>query len=158
MIRLKNMALKAGKLVPKKRHKFNARKTKMDGYTFDSAAEADRYAVLRQMEQAKQILDLKVHPLFPLEVRGVHIASYEADFSYLIHAEPTNQHGAVRRVVEDVKALRLPDFVIKWKLAQALYPGMEFRLFDVLDGKSKRWTQSDLEALENRRIAAGTIG
>lgn len=151
MIRITGHVLKDGRLVKKKRAKYGAKRMTLDGYKFDSRAEGNRYAQLRQQEQMGAITDLKIHPLYPLEVHGVHIASYEADFSYRV----AGTNSAKSLVIEDVKAVRTPEFKIKWKLAQVLYPGAEFRMFDVLDGKHGRWTQEDVDALATRVAAAG---
>lgn len=170
MIRIRGLVLKGGKLFPKRRHKFNARKVKLDGYTFDSLQERDRYATLRQMEQAKQIVELRVHPLFPLTANGKTIGNYEADFSYRMEVpvgpgeigEPRGRNSggnivycAVRLIVEDVKAIQTDLFRWKRKHFEAEYPHCEFRLFDVKDGKMKRWTEADLEDFKSRVQGAG---
>ncbi|CAG0947548.1 hypothetical protein ANRL1_04256 [Anaerolineae bacterium] len=67
----------------------------MDGYTFDSLSEARRYGELKIEELAGNISALKVHPRFCLDVNGVHVCDYEADFTYC-------RNG--RFVVEDVKS------------------------------------------------------
>ena len=73
---------------------FNVR-TSVDGYTFDSLSEAQRYGELKFEELAGHIADLQVHQRFCLDVNGVHICDYEADFTY-------RRNG--RFVVEDVKS------------------------------------------------------
>ena len=152
MIRILGHVLKGGKLVKVARSKYHAKRATLDGYKFDSQQEAARYAVLRQQEQAGLISDLKVHPLYPLTVQGVTIGSYEADFSYRANTAP---RGVL--IVEDVKAIQNPLFRWKRKHFEAEYKGCEFRLFDVKDGKMKRWTQEDLDALASRVQAAGEI-
>ena len=151
MIRIAGYGLKDGKLIKAKPPKYRAKRCTLDGYKFDSQVERDRYAVLRQQEQAGIISDLKVHPLYDLRVNGILICNYEADFSYRANNAPSLK----RLVIEDVKAVRTPDFKIKWKLMHALYPGSDLRLFDVLNGKAGRWTAEDIEALERRVQAAG---
>lgn len=77
---------------PSKMH--NVR-TSVDGHTFDSLSEARRYGELKIEELAGSISDLDVHQRFALDVNGVHICDYEADFTY-------RRNG--RFVVEDVKS------------------------------------------------------
>ena len=47
--------------------KYNAKRVKRDGYTFDSKAEAKRYWELKQLEKAQEIAFLEVHPKFILQ-------------------------------------------------------------------------------------------
>lgn len=69
-----------------------------DGHRFASKAEERRWRELKLLEKAGEIMDLEVHPRFPLMVNGVLIGSYTADSSYNIRATG-------EAVVEDVKAL-----------------------------------------------------
>ena len=95
------------------RSKYNARKVRLDGYTFDSMMEADHYCELKLLEKAKMIRDLKVHPAYILqepftyEGKWEKAITYEADFSYM--------EGG-RQVVEDVKGMRTDVYKIKRKL------------------------------------------
>ena len=79
----------------KGKNKFNAKKTAADGFVFDSQAEAKRFFELKLLLRAFEIRDLVVHPKYALEVNGVKIGEYEADFSYTC---PQRGH-----VIEDVK-------------------------------------------------------
>lgn len=89
-------------------NKYNARKVRLDGYTFDSAAEGRRYIELKALCNAhdpkERIWDLKIHPRYVLQVGpdAVEIGHYTADFEYCRNPGPT---GATwRRVIEDVKS------------------------------------------------------
>jgi hypothetical protein len=96
-----------------RRHKYGAQKTVVDGITFASKAEAARYGELRMLERGKAIRDLTLQPRFPLVVNGRKVGTYVADFAY---------HGADDvRVVEDVKGVRTPVYLLKRKLFEALY-------------------------------------
>lgn len=81
-------------------NKYHARKTKIDGITFDSLAEARRYSELLLLQQAGEISNLEVHPRYEImpafEFCGekVHKTEYEADFTY------TERR---RLIIEDVK-------------------------------------------------------
>jgi hypothetical protein len=94
-------------LPKKRRHKYGAKKTVVDGFTFDSKAEAQQYGTLIQHRPRTRITNLKVHPEFPLHVKGYEIGVYEADFSFI------DDSGHTR--VQDVKGLILP--LAKWKIA-----------------------------------------
>lgn len=95
-------------------HKYGAVKTVLDGITFDSKAEASRYAELRFMEKAGAITALKLQPVFPIVIGGKKVCSYRADFSY---------RAAGAEVIEDVKGMETPVFRLKKKLVEASYPG-----------------------------------
>lgn len=101
--------------VEKTRSKYGAVKTELDGITFDSKAEAKRYAELRILARAGLISDLKLQPKFPLEVNGLVVATYIADFSY--------RDGTQGVVVEDVKSAptRTDVYLLKKKLMKALH-------------------------------------
>lgn len=98
-----------------RRNKYNARRTQVDGITFDSAAEARRYGELKRCEMAGEISNLRCQVKFPIHVNSRHIADYIADFVY------HDEQG--RFVVEDVKsvATRTPVYRLKRKLIEAIY-------------------------------------
>ena len=66
-----------------KANKFNAKKTAVDGHTFDSKAEASRYIELKMLKKAKKIDRLELQPTFSLHVDGELIGKYRADFLYI---------------------------------------------------------------------------
>lgn len=94
--------------------KYHNRKVDVDGYTFDSRAEARRYGSLALLVQGGHIHTLRVHPKFDLVVNGALVARYEADFHYFDTA--VNDW-----VTEDVKGVRTAVFVLKKKLYETLY-------------------------------------
>jgi hypothetical protein len=95
-------------------NKYKAEKHRIDGYTFDSKKEAQRYADLRLLVEAGEIRDLRIHPRFPLEINPNCIVTYVADFSYL-------PKDGSRTVVEDVKGVKTPVYRLKKKLMKAIY-------------------------------------
>ncbi len=108
-----------------RRHKYNARKITLYGYTFDSQDEGNRYLQLRSMQEAGEISDLELQPRFVLvdggvdwRGRKVNPIRYVADFQY-------TENG--RTVVEDVKGYETPVFRIKEKLFLLRYPNIVFR-------------------------------
>lgn len=107
--------------------KFNAVRVIVDGYTFDSKAEAKRYGSLKLLQEVGEIRDLKVHPRFCLQptfyyqderISGIY---YEGDFSYI------KDDGAT--VVEDVKGFKTDVYRLKRKMFLHTYP--EYELIEV---------------------------
>lgn len=90
-----------------------------NGRTFASQKEAKRYDGLLLLELSGQISDLVLQPRFPIVVNEVHICTYIADFRY-------QESG--KEVIEDSKGFKTPEFILKWKLVQVLYPELTFRL------------------------------
>jgi hypothetical protein len=107
--------------------KYGAKPTEVDGYKFDSQAEARRYCQLKTLQQAGQIQGLVVHPRFLL-YDGITRAGkrerifYEGDFEYF---------EQFARVVEDVKGVQTDVFKIKSKMFRCEYHDIEFRLVQV---------------------------
>lgn len=101
-----------------------ARRT-MDGFTFDSMAEMNRYAELRMLERAGVIRDLELQPEFVLQDRfsrrGIRYAKivYRADFRYM------DQDG--QEIIEDVKGHETDVYRLKRKLLLYRYPDINFR-------------------------------
>lgn len=103
--------------------KYRARKTTVDGITFDSKREADRYVVLKGMEEDGLIEDLRrqvryeLVPAFDVDGRHYRPVYYVADFVYV-------EDG--REVVEDVKGMRTDVYRLKSKLFARRY-GMSIK-------------------------------
>lgn len=120
-------------MTPRGSHKYGAKRVKIDGYTFDSQAEARRYQELKLLAQAREIAGLTVHPRFVLqqafidrEGKKQRAITYEADFSYYEVTEGTTT--AQPLVVEDVKGARTAVFRLKAKMFQFKYPNVDFRV------------------------------
>lgn len=100
------------------RSKYHARKTVIDGITFDSRREADRYLVLKSMEEDGTIEDLRrqvryeLVPAFDVDGKHYRPVSYVADFVYV-------EDG--KEVVEDVKGMRTDTYRLKSKLFARRY-------------------------------------
>lgn len=98
-------------------NKYGNVKTVVDGYTFDSKAEADRYSELKQLMLGGLVANLELQPKFDLTVQGVKIGTYSADFRY-----QDLEKGV--QVVEDVKSestAKNPLFRWKKKHVKAQY-------------------------------------
>jgi hypothetical protein len=115
----KNPVLRERDFLPKA-SKYGNKRVEVDGITFDSQAEAKRYAELKLLEKAGQISDLKLQPRFPFYYQtgwtSELMFTYVADFSYVDNVPP---HPIT--VVEDVKGFRTPLYRLKKKLIEAQY-------------------------------------
>jgi hypothetical protein len=112
----------------KRRHKFNAVPTVVDGVRFASKAEAKRYAELKLLERAGQIDRLVLQAEFPLYAKDTKLGKYIADFYYFDRR--TSQH-----VIEDVKGFKTPLYRWKKKHVEAEYG---FPVIEIGRTKSKR--------------------
>jgi hypothetical protein len=92
--------------------KYRNEPTTVDGIRFDSRKEAARWCELRLLERAGAITDLERQVRFALEVGGVAVAVYVADFRYV--------EGGVR-VVEDAKGMRTREYRLKKRLMLACH-------------------------------------
>lgn len=94
--------------------KYNAKKTIVDGITFDSKKEAARYSQLKLLEKTGVIYNLELQPHFLLQDKfrykgkTFRKVEYVADFRY------TDKTGAT--VVEDVKGFKTDVYSLKKKL------------------------------------------
>lgn len=100
------------------RSKYHAKKTCVDGITFDSRREADRYLVLKSMEEDGAIEDLRrqvryeLVPAFDVDGKHYRPVYYVADFVYV-------EDG--KEIVEDVKGMRTDVYRLKSKLFAQRY-------------------------------------
>lgn len=101
-----------------RRNKYGAIKTVIDGITFASKKEAERYKILSLLESQGRIDNLRLQPRIPLMVNGVKIGHYVADFQYDLSG---------KQVIEDVKskATRTPVYKIKKKILETYEPPIE---------------------------------
>lgn len=110
-------AMALQKRAMKKLNKYGAKRTVVDGISFHSKGEAQRWVHLRQQEKLKLIHDLKRQVSFALMVNGHHITTYIADFTY-------SRMVMSESVVEDFKSVatkRLPEYRLKKKLMKAIH-------------------------------------
>ena len=101
--------------------KYHNQKTEIDGITFDSKLEANRYSELKILERAGTISGLQLQPEFELippftkngkKYRGMN---YVADFTYYDNQEK-------RVVVEDTKGFETDVYKLKKKMFEYMYP------------------------------------
>ena len=79
------------------RTRFPAKRTAVDGITFDSKREAKRYGELKLAERAGEILKLRLQPQFYAYINDQPYCRFTADFGYHVAAT-----GA--EIIEDVKS------------------------------------------------------
>ncbi len=104
-----------------KRTKYGNTKCEWKGEKFDSKRELERHLVLLDMQKRGEISNLERQPRIPLLVNAVLICVYIGDWRY-------HPRGPWKWVVEDAKGFQTPEFKLKWKLAKALYPEIDWRL------------------------------
>ncbi len=93
--------------------KYRAKRTEIDGHKFASKMEGRRYLILKDMQKRGEISNLTLQPRFRLEVNGVKICDYIADFRYL------DESG--NEVIEDVKGAITPVYRVKRNLMAACH-------------------------------------
>lgn len=103
-----------------RKNKYNAKKATVDGHTFDSKREAERYCELKLFLRAKEIKNLELQPRFLLQDGFVDKEGnehkkieYVADFMYVDKSEKT--------VVEDVKGVLTDVYKLKKKMFLKIY-------------------------------------
>ena len=92
----------------KRKHKFSAKRTVVDGIVFASKKEARRYSELKLLERAGKIENLRRQVPYKIVIA----AKYVADFVYVDCFD-----GA--EIVEDVKGYKTPEYLRKKKLMAA---------------------------------------
>lgn len=104
--------------------KYGNAKVTIDGRTFDSKAEAERYSQLRLLERAGVIRGLECQKVFELipaykkNGKTVRAVKYLADFVYW---------EKNKIIVEDVKGCRTDVYKLKKKLFEWRYPELEIK-------------------------------
>ena len=101
-------------------HKYHAKKTTVDGTTFDSRKEAERYKELKALERVGKIDRLELQPRFELQESFKHKGKtirkieYVSDFLY-------RDLSTLELVVEDVKGVKTDVYKLKKKLFLKIY-------------------------------------
>lgn len=106
-------------------NKFRAKKTTVDGITFDSKKEADYYCELCMRRCAGEVVDFdlqvpfELQPSFKWQGKTIRAIKYVADFVV------QNRDGSEE--VIDVKGVRTETYKVKKKLFQYKYPNVKFK-------------------------------
>lgn len=95
--------------------KYKAKPVYLNNVRFMSIGEAKRYSKLAYLETSGEIQKLELQPRFKILVNSFKICDYVADFIYTYQSQT---------IVEDTKGYETPDFKIKLKLMNAVYPNL----------------------------------
>jgi len=93
----------------------------VDGHRFHSTSEARYYGRLKLMQAAGEIDELACQWRYPLEVNGVHVCDYVADFRYRVVAT-----GRYRTV--EVKGRWTEAAKLKVRFLKACYPDLDLEI------------------------------
>ena len=94
----------------RKRHKFNATRTELDGIKFDSKKEARYYESLKMRVKAGLVV-------FFLRQVPFHLPG---NVTYRVDFQEFHMDGTVHFV--DVKGMKTKEFIMKKKMVESLYP------------------------------------
>lgn len=94
----------------RRRHKYGAVPTVVDGLRFDSKGEANHWCRLQLLERAGRISELRRQVRFPIVVNNIVVGSYLADFAFKMDGV---QH------VQDFKGVDTPLSRFKRKCVEA---------------------------------------
>ncbi len=98
--------------------KYRAKKTRCAaGHMHDSMKEAAKCDDLCAQEERGEITHLVQQPAFTVEIDGVAVCTYKADFGY-------RMADSGLPIVLDVKGMMTPLFRLKKKLVEATHPGV----------------------------------
>lgn len=92
--------------------KYRNKKVEFEGIKFDSVKECERYKVLKIKQFGGGISGLELQKVYLIEINGVKVCKYKADFTYVID-------GVL--VVEDVKGMKTAVYRLKKKMMKAIY-------------------------------------
>lgn len=102
-----------------KKSKYRNKRVVIDGIKFPSVLEGHRYGQLKLLKAAGEIKDFEMQVTYRLDVNGVHICDYRADFVV--------KYPDGRTDVEDTKGVETPKFILQKKLMLAVH-GIEIKL------------------------------
>ena len=119
-----------------RRNKYGNKLVRIGGYTFHSITEGNRWLYLQDQMHRGRITDLRRQVRFSLEAvdrveTAKHVGYYYADFVYNVNGNPcfTEDAGLEEgsylfsdgTIVEDVKGVRTPEYILKKKIFEANY-------------------------------------
>lgn len=109
----------------RKKHKYNAKRTEVDGIKFDSQAEANYYSELLILKRTGDVVDIKLQPRFllqePFVKNGVKIPKVEYVADFLV------TYGDGRQEVIDVKGYKTPVYKLKRAWFEGKYRELTIR-------------------------------
>ena len=102
---------------PARSGKYNAKRATYDGHTYHSGREAAYAEELDWRVKAGELREWRRQIAIPLIVNNLTVAVYTIDFIEI--------HADGHQVYTEVKGFATPEWRLKWKLFQALYPHYE---------------------------------
>jgi hypothetical protein len=100
--------------------KYNAKRTEIDGISFDSKVEGQYYLYLKQQQIEGKIKRFEMQPIFTLQEGFRKNGKYFRPILYIADFKVYLNDGSIQII--DVKGFETPDFKIKRKLFEAKYP------------------------------------
>lgn len=103
--------------------KYHSKKAVVDGITFDSKKEANRYCELKILEHYGKIKDLQLQHQFVLQPpfkkngKTIRAITYKADFVYF-------DVERCKHIVEDVKGYKTDVYQLKKKMFEYNFPDL----------------------------------
>jgi len=113
-------------LAPRKRSKYNNRKTVVDGITFDSKKEADYYCALKLLKQSGEIRDFGLQPKYELQPAFEKNGKKYRPITYVADFVIVNNDGTTE--VVDVKGVETQVFKLKKKMFEYHYPDLALKI------------------------------
>ena len=113
----------------RRKSKFNAQPTEVDGFRFDSKVEAEFYRYLKALKSAGEVEHIDVHPIFTLP-GGIR---FQPDFLVFFKAET---EGSGNIAVYDVKGVLTAQARDRKRLFDASHP---LAPLIIVRKKGKRW-------------------
>lgn len=106
-------------------NKYNAKKTTVDGITFDSRKEADYYCELKMLKMAGIVKDFELQVPYELQPKYRHNGKAIRAITYIADFRVTYTDGHVEIV--DVKGVRTDAYKLKKRLLLYQHPDMIFK-------------------------------
>lgn len=104
--------------------KYRAKKTVVDGITFDSKKEADFYCELKMLRMAGEVIDFERQVTFELQPKFKYSGKTERAIKYIADFVVHYKDG--RNVVVDVKGDKTDVYRIKRKMLLYKHPDIIF--------------------------------
>jgi len=98
----------------KRYNKYKAEKQAFNGRSYHSKKEADYAAQLAWLKKAGEVKEIKPQYKIDIRVNGKHITNYYIDFR-VVYAD-----GRI-----EVKGFQTPEWLLKWRLTEALIDEIE---------------------------------
>lgn len=107
-------------------NKYKNKKTKIDGYTFDSKGEANRYLELKLLQRTGEISNLELQPRYELQPSFEKNGEKYRAITYIADFVIVNNDGTTE--VIDVKGVETQVFKIKKKMFEYQYPDLSLKV------------------------------